>query len=54
MEEFRIKKDLVEHILELLRERPYKEVHVACVLLEQLPLIEGEAVGDSEGGLLEG
>lgn len=55
MEEFVIKKDLVQHILDLLKERPYKEVHVACVLLEQLPPLESKGEeGVVEDILLEG
>ena len=58
MNYFKIREDHLKHVINTLKNRPYEEVHVAMVLLEQLPLLEEEAVTKNDADcvpeLLEG
>lgn len=52
-EEFIIRRDQLTYVMDILKSRPYEEVHIAMLFLEQLPMVCDK---DTSGGeeLLEG
>ena len=53
LKSFKIREDHLQFVINTLKGRPYEEVHVAMMLLEQLPLLDEPTVDETTGEILD-